>query len=350
MKTFVQQVVETLSVGENKDRVSVVQYSQDQQTHFSLNTYTDKQAVLNAVRQLDHRGGQPRNTGAALEQVRRNTFAESSGSRYKEGVPQILILLTGGRSGDDVTRAAADLKKEKVVPFCVGTKTADILELQSVAHNPSYAFSVLTFDDIGSIHQQLVSLVQRVPRGYATCIDSDLPQMVEKLTVGERKDQVSVVQYSNEPSVEFLLNTHKSQQSAADSLKTIRHKGGRSRNTGAALNYVKENVFTPSSGSRRQQGVPQTLVLLTSGRSNDDVRKAAENLKEIGVMMFVVGIKNADILEMQSVSQEASHAFLAADSSDMSDTEQEILTSIQTGKKYKMFSSTPKEIIIIILL
>ncbi|XP_032423103.1 collagen alpha-3(VI) chain isoform X7 [Xiphophorus hellerii] len=369
MKTFVQQVVETLSVGENKDRVSVVQYSQDQQTHFSLNTYTDKQAVLNAVRQLDHRGGQPRNTGGALEQVRRNAFAESSGSRYKEGVPQILILLTGGRSGDDVTRAAADLKKEKVVPFCVGTKTADILELQSVAHNPSYAFSVLTFDDIGSIHQQLVSLVQRVPRQQPreralnalgstqqrefmqrdivflmdssdemlsdfTQVRGFVQQMVEKLTVGERKDQVSVVQYSNEPSVEFLLNTHKSQQSAADSLKTIRHKGGRSRNTGAALNYVKENVFTPSSGSRRQQGVPQTLVLLTSGRSNDDVRKAAENLKEIGVMMFVVGIKNADILEMQSISQEASHAFLAADSSDMSDTEQEILTSIQTGKKY----------------
>lgn len=164
MKTFVQQVVETLSVGENKDRVSVVQYSQDQQTHFSLNTYTDKQAVLTAVRQLDHRGGQPRNTAAALEQVRRNAFAESSGGRYKEGIPQILILLTGGRSRDDVTRAAADLKKEKVVPFCIGTKTADILELQSIAHNPSYAFSVLTFDDIGSIHQQLVSLVQRVPR------------------------------------------------------------------------------------------------------------------------------------------------------------------------------------------
>lgn len=158
--------------------------------------------------------------------------------------------------------------------------------------------------------------------------------MVEKLTVGERKDQVSVVQYSNEPSVEFLLNTHQSQQSAADSLKTIRHKGGRLRNTGAALNYVKENVFTPSSGSRRQQGIPQILVLLTSGRSNDDVRNAAEKLKEIGVMMFVVGIKNADILEMQSISQEASHAFLAADSSDMSDTEQEILTSIQTGEKY----------------
>ncbi|KAM4560780.1 collagen alpha-3(VI) chain-like, partial [Fundulus diaphanus] len=101
MKTFVQQVVETLSVDETKDRVSVVQYSRDPETHFSLNTHTDKQAVLNAVRQLKHKGGQPRNTGAALDHVRRNAFAESSGSRHMEGVPQILILLTAGRSRDD---------------------------------------------------------------------------------------------------------------------------------------------------------------------------------------------------------------------------------------------------------
>ncbi|KAK5609301.1 hypothetical protein CRENBAI_012839 [Crenichthys baileyi] len=369
MKTFVQQVVETLSVGENKDRVSVVQYSQDQQTHFSLNTYMDKQDVLNAVRQLNHKGGQPRNTGAALDHVRRSAFAESSGSRSKEGVPQILILLTGGRSREDVTRAAADLKKEKVVPFCVGTKTADILELQTIAHNPSYAFSVLTFDDIGSIHQQLVSLVKRVPRqqlrekalsvlgstqqrefmqrDIVFLLDSSdemlrdfilvrgfVEQMVEKLNVDERQDQVSVVQYSNEPSVEFLLNTYKTQQSVADRLKNLSHKGGSLRNTGAALNYIKENVFTTSSGSRHQQGVLQTLVLLTSGRSSDDVRNAVENLKETGVMMFVVGIKNADILEMQSISQEASHAYLTVDSSDMSDIEQQILSSIEKSDKY----------------
>ncbi|MEQ2251046.1 hypothetical protein ILYODFUR_006991, partial [Ilyodon furcidens] len=369
MKTFVQQVVETLSVGENKDRVSVVQYSQDEQTHFSLNTYMDKQDVLNAVRQLNHKGGQPRNTGAALDHVRRNAFAESSGSRCKEGVPQILILLTGGRSRDDVTRAAADLKKEKIVPFCVGTKTADILELQTIAHNPSYAFSVLTFDDIGSIHQQLVSLVKRVPRqqlrekalsvlgstqqrefmqrDIVFLLDSSdemlrdfilvrgfVEQMVEKLNVDERQDQVSVVQYSNEPSVEFLLNTYKTQQSVADRLKNLSHKGGSLRNTGTALNYIKENVFTTSSGSRHQQGVLQTLVLLTGGRSSDDVRNAVENLKEIGVMMFVVGIKNADILEMQSISQEASHAYFTVDSSDMSDIEQQILSSIERSEKY----------------
>lgn len=164
MKGFVQQVVETLNVGENSDRVSVVQYSRDQQTHFSLNTYMDKRDVLNAVLQLSHRGGVARKTGAALDYVRRRAFSASSGSRGEEGVPQVLILLTGGRSQDDVSQAAVALKHEKVVPFCVGTRNADIIELQTVAHNPSYAFSLLRFDDLGSIYQQLVTFVKRVPR------------------------------------------------------------------------------------------------------------------------------------------------------------------------------------------
>lgn len=164
MKGFVQQMVETLSVGENKDRLSVVQYSQNQQTHFNLNTYTDKQHVLNVVRLLNHKGGKFRTTGAALNYVRRNVFTASSGSRREEGIPQILIMLTGGRSQDDIMQAAAALKNEKIVPFCVGTRNADIIELQTIAHNPSYAFSILRFDDIGSIFQQLMSVVKRVPR------------------------------------------------------------------------------------------------------------------------------------------------------------------------------------------
>lgn len=164
MRRFVEQMVETLNVGENKDRISVVQYSRDPQTHFSLNTYMAKQDVLNAIQRLSHKGGRPLNSGAALDYVRKNAFNESSGSRRQEGVPQILILLSGGRSQDDVASAAAALKQEKVVPFCVGTRNADILELQMIAHDPSYAFSILQFDNIGSIYDQVVSFVKRVPR------------------------------------------------------------------------------------------------------------------------------------------------------------------------------------------
>lgn len=164
MKKFVQEVVDMLSVGETKDRISVVQYSREPQTHFNLNTYMDKNDILNAVQQLDHQGGRNHNTGAALDYVRNNAFTQFSGSRHQEGVPQILILLSGGRSQDDFASAVAALKQQKVVPFCVGTRNSDILELQLIAHNPSYAFSVPQFADTGNVNQQLVSFVKRVPR------------------------------------------------------------------------------------------------------------------------------------------------------------------------------------------
>lgn len=157
-------------------------------------------------------------------------------------------------------------------------------------------------------------------------------RMVEKLDVDENKDRVSVVQYSRAPSVVFYLNTYKTQQNIADTVRSLRHKGGRPLNTGAALQYIKDNVLTASSGSRHQQHVPQILVLFTGGRSSDDVRNAVENLKGIGVVVFVVGTKNADTLEIQSISQEASHAFFAADFSDLSGIEQQIFSAIKKGE------------------
>uniref|UniRef100_A0A671VFW9 VWFA domain-containing protein n=1 Tax=Sparus aurata TaxID=8175 RepID=A0A671VFW9_SPAAU len=343
MKNFVKRVVDALNVGENKDHVSVVQYSRDPQTDFSLNTYTEKQDVVAAVQQLNHKGGSLLNTGAALDYVRNNAFAESSGSRYQEGVPQILILLSGGRSQDDVASAAAALKRDKVVPFCVGTRNADILEQQMIAHNPSYAFSVIMICVSVSAVQ-----AESIQRDIVFLLDSSdemqndframlgfVERMVEKLNVDEDKDRVSVVQYSREPNVEFSLNTFQTKQSLAGNVGVLRHKGGRPRNTGAALQFVKDNVYTASSGSRRQQGVPQILVLFTGGRSSDDIRNAIEGLKQMGVMVFVVGAKNADTLEIQSMPQEASHAFFAADSSDLPDIEEQILSAIKTNPTRK---------------
>lgn len=157
-------------------------------------------------------------------------------------------------------------------------------------------------------------------------------RMIDKFNVAENKDRVSVVQYSREPSVDFFLNTHKTQKDVADNVRILTHKGGRPLNSGAALQYVKDNVFTASSGSRNQQGVPQILVLLTGGRSSDDVRNAVTNLRGFGAMVYVVGIKNADALEIQSISQEASHAFFAADSIHLSGIEQQLFSEIMNNE------------------
>lgn len=167
-------------------------------------------------------------------------------------------------------------------------------------------------------------------------MQNDLPavrdfvkRIVGKLMVDGNNDRVSVVQYNREPSSEFFLNTYQTHQDVVDSVLSMRPKGGGPPNTGAAIQYVVDNVFTASSGSRRHDGVPQTLVLLTGGQSSDDISTAAENLKEIGVKPFVVGMKDADPLEIQSISPDANHAVFLADSSDLKGIEQQIISTIK---------------------
>lgn len=152
--------------------------------------------------------------------------------------------------------------------------------------------------------------------------------MVGKLNVNENKDRVSVVQYSKEPTVEFFLNTHKTPQKLVGNVRVLTHKGGKLRSTGAALQYVNDNIFTASSGSRHQQGVSQFLILFTGGRSTDDVRYAVEKLKKRGVMVYVVGTRNADTLEIQTVTQDVSHAFFVSDTTDLLNIEQQLLSAI----------------------
>ena len=79
----------------------------------------------------------------------------------------------------------------------------------------------------------------------------------------------------------------------------MRHKGGRPLNTGAALQYLRDNVFTASSGSRRLEGVPQVLILLSAGRSADSVDAPASALKQMGILTFAVGSGGSDSRELQ---------------------------------------------------
>lgn len=52
-----------------------------------------------------------------------------------------------------------------------------------------------------------------------------------------------------------------------------------------ALKHVYEKVFTSDSGMRRN--VPKVLVVVTDGRSQDDVKKSAERLQHSGMCEII---------------------------------------------------------------
>ncbi|XP_034549885.1 LOW QUALITY PROTEIN: collagen alpha-3(VI) chain [Notolabrus celidotus] len=374
VRDFVQRVVETLSVDDNTDRVSVVQYSRDPAVQFYLNTYTTKGDILDAVRVLRHKGGSPLKTGAALQYLRDNVFTASAGSRLPEQVPQLLISISGGRSFDSVDAPASALKQLGVLTFAIGTRSADIRELQKIASDPSYALTVNEFTDLPNVQQQLQSSVEAVivevqPEAPTAPVDTakkdivflldgsdgtrnGFPAMrdfvereVEKLNVGQDKDRVSVVQYGRDSEVHFYLNTFTTKQDILDAVRGLRHRGGHTPNTGAALQYVRDNVFTSSSGSRRLQGVPQMLILLNGGRSFDNVDTPASSLKQQGIFVVGIGTRNSDSIELQKISYEPSYALKVSDFTDLPGV-QEQLSSVMSKALVKVAPVTPTETVV----
>lgn len=57
---------------------------------------------------------------------------------------------------------------------------------------------------------------------------------------------------------------------------------------GLALNYIFENSFKPEAGART--GVSKIGILITDGKSQDDIIPPSRNLRESGVELFAIGM------------------------------------------------------------
>ncbi|XP_010356229.2 collagen alpha-3(VI) chain isoform X5 [Rhinopithecus roxellana] len=364
LKEFVQRVVESLEVGQDRVRVAVVQYSDRTRPEFYLNSYMNQQDVINAVRQLTLLGGPIPNTGAALEFVLRNILVSSAGSRITEGVPQLLIVLTAERSGDDVRNPSVILKRGGAVPIGIGIGNADITEMQTISFIPDFAVAIPTFRQLGTVQQvisdrvtqltreelsRLQPVLQPLPspgvggkRDVVFLIDGSqsagpefqhirtlIERLVDYLDVGFDTTRVAVIQFSDDPKVEFLLNAHSSKDEVQNAVQRLRPKGGRQINVGSALEYVSRNIFKRPLGSRIEEGVPQFLVLISSGKSDDEVDDPAVELKQFGVAPLTIA-RNADQEELVKVSLSPEYVFSVSTFRELPSLEQKLLTPITT--------------------
>ncbi|XP_039925664.1 collagen alpha-3(VI) chain isoform X6 [Hirundo rustica] len=364
LKTFVQRVVESLDVGRDKVRVAVAQYSNTIQPEFLLDTYEDKADLVSAIQQLKLMGGSPLNTGAALDYLIKNVFTVSSGSRIAEGVPQFLILLTADRSQDDVRRPSVVLKTSGTVPFGIGIGNADLTELQTISFLPDFAISVPDFSQLDSVQQVVSNRVIRLTKQEIESLAPDLVftspspagvkrdvvflvdgsryaaqefylirdligRIVNNLDVGIDTTRISVVQFSEHPHVEFLLNTHSTKDEVQNAVRQLRSKGGQLVNVGEALEFVAKTIFTRPSGSRIEEGVPQFLVLLSSRKSDDDFEYPSLQVKQVGVAPMMIA-KNVDTEEMIQISLSPEYIFQVSSFQELPSLEQKLLTPIET--------------------
>ncbi|XP_053302365.1 collagen alpha-1(XIV) chain [Pleuronectes platessa] len=149
-------------------------------------------------------------------------------------------------------------------------------------------------------------------------VRSFLENLVRAFSVDIDKTRIGLAQYSGDPRIEWHLNAHSTKEAVMDAVKNLPYKGGNTL-TGLALTFILENSFKPESGSR--SGVPKIGILITDGKSQDDVIPPAQSLREAGIELFAIGVKNADENELKAIASppEDTHVYVVADFGVMSD-------------------------------
>ncbi|XP_076610393.1 collagen alpha-1(XIV) chain isoform X2 [Chaetodon auriga] len=145
-----------------------------------------------------------------------------------------------------------------------------------------------------------------------------LENLVRAFNVEFDKTRIGLAQYSGDPRIEWHLNAHTTKEAVIDAVKNLPYKGGNTL-TGLALTFILENSFKPESGSR--PGVPKIGILITDGKSQDDVIPPAQSLRDAGIELFAIGVKNADENELRAIASppEETHVYNVADFGVMSD-------------------------------
>ncbi|ETE68231.1 Collagen alpha-3(VI) chain, partial [Ophiophagus hannah] len=348
IREFLLQIISDLNVGPDAVRVAVAQFSDNVNVEFNFDT-PSKIEILQKVRKMRMKGGRLLNIGAALDYAVKNIFVRHAGSRIEEGVPQFLVLLVAGSSDDTVDERADTLIRTGVITFVIQTKTSDPAELERIVYAPQFILKVDTLSQIGDIQPEIVNLLKTIKlkpqdtkKDVVFLIDgsqfaiSEFPsvrefieRLVNNMNVGSDATRVAVIQFSDSPKVEFLLNAHSTKEEVLAAVRRLNPKGGRQVNLGSALEYVSKNIFTRPSGSRIEEGAPQFLILLYSHRPHDDTENPVYLIKQIGVAPLPIG-KNVDPEEMTKIALSSDYVFQVSSYQDLPSLEQKMLTPLTT--------------------
>uniref|UniRef100_A0A4W3GCF7 Collagen type VI alpha 6 chain n=1 Tax=Callorhinchus milii TaxID=7868 RepID=A0A4W3GCF7_CALMI len=341
VKAFLSTFVSGLDIGRDKIRIGLVQYSDNPNTEFLLKRFSSKSG-----RSFAFRGGQALRTGSAIDYLLRIFFTESAGSRKKEGVPQIAIIITSASSQDDVIVPARALRNHGVKVISIGVRNSELTEMKKIAFLPNFpfVFQISAFSALVQLSDRISTAMKTIVRNEflhrelkapEVCqsasvadivflvdesgsigtvnfqlIRSFLYNFIDILEVSPDYVHIGLAQYSNSPVAEFYLNRYQNKSDVLDHIQSMTYRGG-GRNTETALNFVRQTYFTDRSGSRARIGIPQLLIVITSGESEDKMGKAAATLRRSGVIMFALGIQNANETELRHIASYPSRSYIS---------------------------------------
>ncbi|NXD10934.1 VWA1 protein, partial [Nothocercus nigrocapillus] len=125
--------------------------------------------------------------------------------------------------------------------------------------------------------------------------------LIRPFTFGPNDVQTSIIHISTTPTMEFPFDRYLSSGTVQQAIRDTQQLMG-DTNTGKALSYAKEKLFSNEAGARPD--VPKVMVWVTDGFSTDDVSEPMQLLKDMGVTVFIVSTGRGNYLELSAAASQ----------------------------------------------
>ncbi|KFO92501.1 Vitrin, partial [Buceros rhinoceros silvestris] len=337
-KQFLSNIAQALGIGSAGPLMGVVQYGNDPSTEFNLKSYANSKDLRNAIEKIPQKGGLS-NVGKALAFVNKNFFLDTNGNRG--GAPNVVVVMVDGWPTDRVEEASRLARESGINIFFVTIEAAAESERQNVIEpdfvdkavcrtNGFYSINVPSWFGLHKVVQPLVKRVCDTEKLVCskTCLNSaDIGFVIDgsssvgtdnfrtvlqfvaniskEFEISDTDTRIGAVQYTYEQRLEFSFEEYSTKQDVLSAIKRISYWSG-GTSTGAAISYASEQLFSKSKPNKRK-----IMILITDGRSYDDVRVPAMAAHRNGVIAYSIGVAWAaqDELEDIATDPDKEHSF-----------------------------------------
>lgn len=161
---FIRELIDLFFTDNDDLQIGLAQYATDVTDVFHFNTYNNKDDILEAITKTEYKGGRKIDTGNAIRHIQKTHFVKEKGSRKDEGIPQILMLVTGGRSQDDGKSAALALKNAGVRIYAIGVGDIES-ELNDLASEATTVARASTFQELSELNERILDTLEDDVKG-----------------------------------------------------------------------------------------------------------------------------------------------------------------------------------------
>ncbi|XP_028983627.1 vitrin isoform X6 [Betta splendens] len=337
-KDFLAEVAQAINVGVAGPMMGIIQYGDDPVTEINLKSHSSSREIKAAIDKIVQKGGLS-NVGKALSYINKQYFSDANGNRG--GAPNVAVVLVDGWPTDKVEEASRLARESGINIFFVTIEGPDDNEKHNLveAHfvdkavcrtNGFFSLPVASWFALRKAVQPLVKRLCDTDRLVCskTCLNANdiafvidgsssvgtgnfrtVLQFVANVTrefeISDTDTRVGAVQYTYEQRLEFAFGQYDSKAELLNAIKRVNYWSG-GTSTGAAITYAAEQLFSKSKPNKRK-----IMIVITDGRSYDDVRAPALAVHRQGVIAYSIGIAWAaqDELEYIATDPDKEHSF-----------------------------------------